>query len=743
MQLKVFISSRLAELEEERAAVEGAISELWTHENLPFTVWSWESAKAIPTGRPPHEVQSDGVRDSDIYVLILGSEYGDFKYVESPTHKEYDIACSEIGEDCILIYIKEVARREEKLEKWMEEIKNKHAFKSFVNPYQLKDLVKTRLRALWNRGRWKASMPTIQSVLRKGGTFDGDFFKKEPEWIDFEEGFVIERREVDEIIKKLENDTIQLVLGEPASGKSVILKYIGFKLAKENKDVYVMELKKHSGDEVKRYFDDISGIKDERAVFIVDDAHLLPAECERLVREFKNRKLKAKLVIGSRETREIRGERPKEASEFEYLSETDIRAEDVTEEMIWRFLKKIHHFSDERMERVSKNLERYKKDLWHLSWALKAYDPEKDSVEEKEIYERIKGSISEIKVEELFLPLSVFYRFEIPVERDFLEEQLGIEENKINQLIELSEIIETEEIGRNQMLSLIHSSIADLYFKTYQVYPSLGRKVKKEILNLKDADLEYCLFYKYMTNTDPRNATDVVAHLRWRGEKGGMTLLKKLIGDERIEKSIKESIEKEEDVLNIGRCVSNIAATDKEAARGIVNRINIDTLLAKIEKEGVIVKIGWCVHGIVNADKEVGLKLFDSVLSKIEKEENIGMIRVCVRDIAWASKEVGLMLADYINIDTLSSKIEQEKDIGKVGLCVKSIAEASEKVGLKLANHINIDTLSSKIEQEEDIQKIGYCLRNIAWGSKEVALDIANRPNPKIREELLKGGWMK
>ena len=356
MQLKVFISSRLEELEEERTAVEKAVSELWNNENLPFTVWRWESAKELPSGKYPDKLQSEGVRDSDIYVLILGSEYGDFEYGESPTHKEYKTACSEIEEDCILIYIKKIGRREEKIEKWIGEIKSKHTTKSFKNSDPLKDLVKTRLRDLWNKGRWKVNIPTIQSTLRKEETSEGDFFKKEPEWIDFEEGFVVERKEVDEIIKKLENDNIQLVLGEPASGKSVILKNIGFKLANENKDVYVVELKKHSGDEVKRYFDDIPEIKDEKAVFIVDDAHLLPTECERLVRAFKDRKSKSKLIIGSRPTREICGAHPKEASEFEYLSKTDLHAVDVTEEMIKTFLKRKYGFSDEEaVQQLSNN----------------------------------------------------------------------------------------------------------------------------------------------------------------------------------------------------------------------------------------------------------------------------------------------------------------------------------------------------------------------------------------------------
>jgi hypothetical protein len=35
---KVFVSSRMKELSEERATVEEAVSELWTHENLPFVL---------------------------------------------------------------------------------------------------------------------------------------------------------------------------------------------------------------------------------------------------------------------------------------------------------------------------------------------------------------------------------------------------------------------------------------------------------------------------------------------------------------------------------------------------------------------------------------------------------------------------------------------------------------------------------------------------------------------------------
>jgi hypothetical protein len=659
--------------------------------------------------------------------------------------------CSEHEQDCILIYIKEVERRrEEKLEKWIEEIKNRHTFKAFENSDQLKDQVKTRLRDLWNKGKWKADIPTIQLALRKGETHEGAFFKKEPEWIDFEEGFVVERREVAEIINKLENDNIQLVLGEPASGKSVILKNIGFKLANENKDVYFVELKKLSRDEVKCYFDDILGIKDEKTIFIVDDAHLLPSECERLVREFKNRKLKAKLIIGSRETQEIKRKYPKETSEFEYLRKTKtcthLHGKDVTDEMIKRFLKREHreyNFSDKRIERVSRNLEKYKKDLWFLSWALKAYNPENDSVEEKEIYEKVKNSIRnlsagkgklKINAEDVFLPLSVFYRFEIPVERWFLEEQNGIEENIINQLIALSEIIETEERGKRRTLSLNHSSIADLYFKTYMSYPDLGEKIKK-IFQGEDACIEYPLFCQYIKST-PTNSLDVVTHLGnvWKDEKGGHILLKKLIGDIKVENSLKKSIAKEKDMKKIEWCVRRVAEASEEVALKLV-----DAVSSRIETEDDIEKIGRCVRHIAWTSKEAGLKLANCIdinilLDKIETEDDIEKIALYMADIAAASPKTGLKLGNSI-VEVFSSKTDKEKDIGKIGNCVWYIARASEEVGSKLANRI-INILSSRIEEEEeDIEKISLCLKNIAWADKEVGSKLFNILSSRIEEE--------
>ncbi len=49
-------------------------------------------------------------------------------------------------------------------------------------------------------------------------------------------------------------------------------------------------------------------------------------------------------------------------------------------------------------------------------------------------------------------------------------------------------------------------------------------------------------------------------------QKGGITLLEKLIEDDKIQKSIKEYIEKEDNIEKIGACLRYIADASKKQA---------------------------------------------------------------------------------------------------------------------------------------------------------------------------------
>lgn len=587
----------------------------------------------------------------------------------------------------------------------------------------------------------KVSIPTIQSVLKKEEIPEGDFFRKEPAWIDFETGYIVERKEVDEIIEKLKKCSIHLVVGAPATGKSVVLKNVGFRLTKEDQNVYVIELKKNSQHQIELYFKEVLRMKDEASVFIIDDAHLQLSACERFVREFKGRKLKAKVLVGSRPIEGILERSPKEASEFEYMSKTLLRAEDATEDIIEMFLRKKYHFSKKRIREMSGKLEKYKKDLWHLSWALKAYDPEKDSIEEEQIYEKIKDSIRTMgtDAEDVLFPVSAFYMFEIPIERSFLEEQIGVEEGAINQLIDLSEIVETEQIGKGRTVSLTHSSIAQVYLQTYQNYPSLGRKVKKLLQN---DNVEHALFHWYMTKSDPTNSLNIIHRLTadHSNEYGGQTLLLKLLENEKIKDQIHKGIGKEKDLDNIATLISSLPGSENRELRHKLVESVLDwefpyAVWPKLASETDLEKIGDFFLVFLIEGREYGNYIASGLnhhvlLKKIEKEKDVAKIGWCISGIACVDKELGLILTHSLNLAEFSSKLQKEGDMKKLVSCIFDITSVDEELGLDLAKKVDF----SKIRKEEDIYELtDHC---VSCGSLRLLQEIAENLNSKVKNYL-------
>ena len=80
--VKVFISSVIAGMEDHRAAAREAA------ESLGYTVIAAEDFRASPSS--PQQVCLEGVRDADVVVLLLGARYGTPQRSGlSPTHEEY------------------------------------------------------------------------------------------------------------------------------------------------------------------------------------------------------------------------------------------------------------------------------------------------------------------------------------------------------------------------------------------------------------------------------------------------------------------------------------------------------------------------------------------------------------------------------------------------------------------------------------------------------------------------------
>jgi len=346
----------------------------------------------------------------------------------------------------------------------------------------LKDQIKEKLDDIQDELRvlTDIELPKIEKFLEKDNELYNEpklFRKQGPLWIDFNSGYVYEHPIINEIIKKLENENLIVIKGKPASGKTTILKNIGYELSKKYWDVYYIDLKTFQ----KQRLLEINKLK--HGLIIIDDAHLDIG----LIEDIFNNKPNIKLLIGTRDIdiEKIRG--PTGGGKFsEYLKDSiEIKAIDYADKIINIFEehKKNKKISDKIKNELTKN------NIWILAWQLETFD-KYGNIGEESFYKTIRNHITTINNgetgENILIPLSFFYSYEISVRRDYLKKLYrgNISTDSVNKDIDqLKNLNEIKDFlsDKKDYLALHHSEVAKIYFNTFKYFIDFGNDIKEKI----------------------------------------------------------------------------------------------------------------------------------------------------------------------------------------------------------------------------------------------------------------------
>ena len=140
MKYKIFVSSVRREFEHERKFIKQEIENDYIL-NKFFDVFLYEELSAL--GASPKEVYTEEAINSDIYIGLIGSDYGSIlESGISPTELEYDLY-NKTHNDA-LIYIKDVEFREDKTEAFIKKVSS-HSYTRFNNRYDLMNAIKESL----------------------------------------------------------------------------------------------------------------------------------------------------------------------------------------------------------------------------------------------------------------------------------------------------------------------------------------------------------------------------------------------------------------------------------------------------------------------------------------------------------------------------------------------------------------------------------------------------------------------
>jgi predicted HTH transcriptional regulator len=166
---KVFVSACQEELREERFAIREVVYGNPTLRSF-FDVFLFEDLSA--KGKSPVSIYLKNVDDSDIYVGIIGNDYGDKgKDGFSPTEREFRrfVKSNPQGEILVFIRGRDDSKRNRDTQKFIGTIRNSYIYRPFANVDELKTQVLSSLVSYLDEKGILSKIPFDHAICREAG----------------------------------------------------------------------------------------------------------------------------------------------------------------------------------------------------------------------------------------------------------------------------------------------------------------------------------------------------------------------------------------------------------------------------------------------------------------------------------------------------------------------------------------------------------------------------------------------
>jgi hypothetical protein len=568
----------------------------------------------------------------------------------------------------------------------------------------------------------RIALPKIESVLCKYDILRRpEFFRDSgPLWVDFLEGYVYARPEAAEIVNRLKEEDVVAIKGEPASGKSSILRDVGYRLSGEGAQVRFLGLRTLPVEQAS----DISKLR--HGFILVDDAHLNLGFIENLLLNRPN----AKILIACRDIdlRKLYGPTV-EYKLAEYLDNAvAIKATDAAERILGRFEEKRGPISPEMRSRLTKN------DLWVMAWQLRSIES-RGSLDEASVLTTVKGYLENIpgcaRPENILLPVSAFFEYETPVRKPFLESFEG--GGEAVRLLEAQGEIVAVVSGPRDYVALRHSEVAAVYQRAFRYFDDLGASTKATIIRRFES-----IFGKQDSTASTLTAKLVNLYLREYPTE--ITNLVAVFRDEVLSSEIirnnmddiSEGLKQQTAVARIAACLDVIGTADRRAVKTIAERLNPRKLADEIEREGSVYATGILLSSLRRADRLVARQTIErlsirDLVERLDREEDLESIRWCLDALTRADADVAKRIAERLDVATVVRKVDNEMDTDQLGGLVGTIAWASKSIGIEILKALDVKKVVEKTA------KAGSA-RAIRWGILTVTAADAARTATTMHE---------
>lgn len=421
-------------------------------------------------------------------------------------------------------------------------------------------------------------------------------------WTDFESGLVVDRDETREILETLKNERFCFLAGHQASGKSVILRSVGYQLILSR---YIVFMENAEWLDVDRVLLDIKHWNLPNVVIMIDDVHRDPKVCSDFLEKVS--KLNIKVLFSSRPLNTTMFREGEGVSLLEIYRKRigAVVSRKLISEMIRKYCYSIGFAVKVKKEDVDSVLEKCGTDLWLVTYLLMSWNPKEASLQKivkENIYQKIYDTRIEhwlklgkktLKVMQL---VSALYKYEVPFFERYLDD-LDLS------TAALSLANEGYLIKRGRYYYLHHPSVARIYLEALAFYGFIESHMEYSSKTLSS--------YLAESGDDQSSVLYTLSTLPFELHEKEKDIIRSLIVQIDL-KSLTSRIDEEEEIERIGLFFRSISQINAEFANKVLSRINSGRLKTKFSKELVLQKQKNFISDISSVSKEYAEKLWRS-----------------------------------------------------------------------------------------------------------------------------------
>ena len=555
-------------------------------------------------------------------------------------------------------------------------------------------------------------LKSIAHVLKVESGESRWFRREGPLAADFDGGMIYCRHKTLAGIKEmLINNHFSFLMGEPASGKTVLVRQVGYELSQqEKKVVYWFDGALERGFDKDQLIKEINGL---RGIFIIENVHLETPKYQRVLYSINHKAHRHVLFTARPSFEYAENKKDRLFSELECIR---LDSSGAVDDIIGHFAA--HHPRVRWTEEVLESIRRVcGRSLWLVSYALKGFinsedrgDPlswmEDGVTKDLEDLERQNTALPEVMV-----ALSPLSHFEVLTDESYLRNVLAFDQSELQGLVYSGDIMRQDTKSGHVRYGLPHSSLARLYWTYGAKY-----RIRRGILDYDD------FIYRYITS----NVSNGLEALTSCDTSTEDTVIARLHSED----NLTEIVQNEQSMEAIRWAICHIRKHHDYHENSVwLSDDLLGVLAKKILLTNDLYNAAHCLHEILLVSKTAGPRLWnllrlDALARKITVTDDFYGAYMFLLTVSFLPGDTSREFCRMINLNDLYRKFEQSADFSGICSFIRGFLKCDKERGYELWGLLNVRELARKMGTASDTPLAFRSILALFMGEPEMGTQL-------------------